>query len=141
MASAVRDHLEIRNPSLNHVYRLDPARFQPVINVLVQRVSGADGATRFQIESQGQVAAMSGTNWRSPSFAEVFVYVNPAGRGQGWGKSVVSSCTQSLLEERLRPLYLVEEANEASIRIATDLGFVDTGACEFMGEGMLMRKS
>jgi ribosomal protein S18 acetylase RimI-like enzyme len=141
MASAVRDHLEIRNPALNHVYRLDPAHFQPVVNVLVQRVSSADGVPRFQIESQGQVAAMSGTNWRSPSFAEVFVYVSPAGRGRGWGKSVVSACTQALLEERLRPLYLVEETNEASIRIAEDLGYVDTGAREFMGEGLLKTRS
>jgi len=121
MASAVRDHLEIRYPALNGIYRLDAARFQPVINVLVQRVGGADGVPRFQIESQGQVAAISGTNWRSPSFAEVFVYVHPTGRGRGWGKSVVSACTAALLEERLRPLYLVEEGNEASIRIAEDL--------------------
>jgi GNAT superfamily N-acetyltransferase len=137
LASAVREYMEILSSTLNRIYLLDPARFQPVINVLVQRVAGAEGSPRFQIESQGQVVAMSGTNWRSPTFAEVFVYVHPRGRGRGWGKSVVSACTNALLEERVRPLYLVEERNEASISIAEGLGYVDTGFRQFVGEGRL----
>ena len=142
LAPSVRAHLEMSRATLTHVYRLEPSRFQPVINVLVQRVSGPAGsesasAPRFQIESQGQVMAMSGTNWRSPSFAEVFVYVHPHGRGRGWGRSVVSACTVALLEEHLRPLYMVEEGNEASIRIADTLGYVDTGLREFVAEGRL----
>jgi RimJ/RimL family protein N-acetyltransferase len=134
-ASAVREHLDVSKASLSCIYRLDPSRFQPVVNVLVQRVSSADGAPRFQIESQGQLVAMSGANWRSPAFAEVFVYVHPRGRGRGWGKSVVSACTSALLEERLRPLYMVEEDNRASIRIAEGLGYVDTGHREVTAEG------
>jgi len=138
LASAMREYLEISRPTLNRIYRLEPSRFQPIVNVLVQRVTAADGgAPRFQIESQGQLAAMSGTNWRSPTFAEVFVYVHPRGRGRGWGKSVVSACTAALLEEHLRPLYMVEEGNEASIRIAEGLGYNDTGLREFAGEGQL----
>ena len=139
LASAVRASVKVARSSLLHVYRLQPARFQPLINVLVQRVTSADGTPRFQIESQGQVVAMSGTNWRSPTFAEVFVYVHPKGRGRGWGKSVVSACTAALLEERIRPLYMVEEANEASIRIAEGMGYVDTGRRQFAGEGQLNR--
>ena len=137
LASAVRAHLEFSRSALVHVYRLDPSRFQPVVNVLVQQVTAADAPPRFQIESQGQVMAMSGTNWRSPTFAEVFVYVHPRGRGRGWGRSVVSACTAALLEERLRPLYTVEEGNEASAHIAQGLGYVDSGRREFVGEGRL----
>jgi hypothetical protein len=137
LASVVREHLEITKASLSCIYRLVPSRFQPIVNVLVQHVTSADGSPRFQIESQGQLVAMSGTNWRSPSFAEVFVYVHPKGRGRGWGKSVVSACTSVLLEERLRPLYMVEEDNRASIRIAEALGYVDTEHREFNGEGQL----
>jgi GNAT superfamily N-acetyltransferase len=137
LASAVRGHLELSRSTLVHIYRLDPSRFQPVVNVLVQQVTAADGPPRFQIESQGQVMAMSGTNWRSPTFAEVFVYVHPRGRGRGWGRSVVSACTAALLEERLRPLYMVEESNQASAHIAQGLGYVDTGLREFVGEGRL----
>ncbi len=135
LAPAVREAMEVTRSSLMHVYRLDPTRFEPVINVLVQRVDRPEGTLRFQIESQGQVMAMAGTNWRSPAFAEIFVYVHPRGRGRGWGKSVVSACTAALLEERVRPLYAVEEDNEASVRIAESLGYVDTGLRQFVGEG------
>jgi RimJ/RimL family protein N-acetyltransferase len=137
LASAVREHLDFQQSRLLSIYRLDPARFQPIINILVQQVTGADGTPRFQIESQGQVVAISGTNWRSPTFAEVFVYVHPTGRRRGWGKSVVSACTASLLEARLTPLYLAEKENEISVRIAEGLGYVDTGRCEFIAEGRL----
>jgi RimJ/RimL family protein N-acetyltransferase len=137
MASALRTQLEVSGATWPHIYRLDPARFQPVINVLVQQVTGADGSPRFQIVSQDQIVAMSGTNWRSPDFAEVFIYVHPQGRGRGWGRSVVSACTALLLEERLRPLYMVDEGNESSIRIAEALGYIDTGLREFVGEGQL----
>jgi RimJ/RimL family protein N-acetyltransferase len=137
LAPVLREQMQFNRSSLNRIYILNPSRFQPIVNVLVQRVTGADEAPRFQIESQGQLVAMSGTNWRSPTFAEVFVYVQPTGRGRGWGKSVVAACTAALLEERLRPLYLVEEGNEASIRIAEGLGYVDTDARELSGEGQL----
>jgi RimJ/RimL family protein N-acetyltransferase len=137
LASAVRSRFQISRSAQLQIYRLDPTSFQPIINVLVQRMTSADGAPRFQIESQGQVVAMSGTNWRSPSFAEIFVYVHPKGRGRGWGKSVVSACTAALLEEGLRPLYMVEEGNEASIQIAEGLGYVDTGSRHFVAEGPL----
>ena len=137
LASAMRQRLDVERSTLNRVYRLDPGRFQPIMNVLVQRVSSADGTARFQIESQGQVVAISGTNWRSPTHAEVFVYVHPKGRGRGWGKSVASACTAALLEDRLRPLYMVEDSNEASAHIAEGLGYVDTGARELAGEGRL----
>jgi hypothetical protein len=137
LASAVREHLEVQRSRLLSLYRLDPTRFQPIINVLVRQVAGADGTPRFQIESQGQTAAISGTNWRSPTFAEVYVYVHPTGRRRGWGKSVVSACTASLLEARLSPLYLAERKNQISVRIAEDLGYVDTGHLEFIAEGHL----
>ena len=137
LAPAVREEVEVTRASLTHVYRLDPSRFERVINVLVQRVDAPEGAPRFQIESQGQVIAMAGVNWRSPTFAEIFVFVDPRGRRRGWGKSVVSACAAALLEDRVQPLYTVEEDNEASVRIAESLGFVDTGLRQFVGEGHL----
>ncbi|MGD8398063.1 MAG: GNAT family N-acetyltransferase [Anaerolineae bacterium] len=143
LAAAVRTAMSITRSRLTYVYRLDPAQFEPVINVLVRRIespedpSGTSGARRFEIESQGQVMAMSGTNWRSPNFAEVFVYVHPRARGRGWGKSVVSACTTALLEDGLRPLYMAEEGNPASQHIAEALGYVDTGLRDFVAEANL----
>jgi GNAT superfamily N-acetyltransferase len=137
LGSAVRQHMELSEAALHHIYQLDASCFQPVVNVLVQSITSADGNMRFEIESQGQVVALSGINWRSPTFAEVFVYVQPKGRGRGWGRSVVSACTNALLEEGLRPLYLAEEGNIGSIRIAETLGYEDTGLREVVGEGRL----
>ena len=136
-APLVRQALQVDRARLAHLYRLDPARFQPIVNVLVQRLDSPDGVPRFQIESRGQLMAMAGTNWRSPTFAEVYVYVHPGGRGRGWGKSVVSACTAALLKERLRPLYLTEEENEASLQIAQGLGYVDTGQRTFIAQAHL----
>jgi ribosomal protein S18 acetylase RimI-like enzyme len=137
LASAVRDHLHLEKSALTRLYVLEPSHFQPIINVLVQRVVGAEGAARCQIESQGQVMALAGINWRSPAFAEIFVYVHPSGRGRGWGRSVVSACTTALLEEHVRPLYTVDEDNEASQHIADALGYADTGLRDLIGEGQL----
>jgi predicted GNAT family acetyltransferase len=134
LAAAVRAHLEVTQASVNRIHRLEPSRFEPIVNVLVQHIKGADGSLRFQIESQGQVVAMSGTNWCSPSFAEVFVYVRLAARGRGFGRSVVSACSAALLAERVWPLYIVHQDNADSLRIAETLGYVDTGASEFSAE-------
>jgi hypothetical protein len=137
LASAVRECLEIQQSRMLRVCRLEPARFQRIVNVLVQQIQTADGNPRFQIESQGQVAAVSGTNWRSPTFAEILVHVHPGSQHRGWGKSVASACTSALLEDRLRPLYLVDDQNRHSIRIAEDLGYLDTGLREVVAEGQL----
>lgn len=137
LAPAVRETMGLTRVIQARLYCLDPSRFEPVINVLVQRVASAEGTLRFQIESQGQIMAMAGTNWHSPTFAELFVYVHPGARERGWGKSVVSACTAALLEEGLRPLYMAEEGNEASIRIAEGLGYTDAGWREFIAEGRL----
>jgi RimJ/RimL family protein N-acetyltransferase len=138
-AAFIREHMDVKRSTLNRIHLLDPAGFQPVLNVLVQPKTAADGTARFEIRSQAKVAAMAGTNWRSPTFAEVYVYVHPQGRGRGWGKSVVSACCAHLFEERLRPLYMVEEGNEASQRIAEALGFVDSERLEFSSDSALLR--
>ena len=141
LAAELGNVVEFTRAGVNRIYRLEPSRFQPVINVLVQPTSGADGSPRFKIESQGQLMALSGTNWRSPAFAEVFVYVHPAGRGRGWGRSVVSSCTRALMEAHVQPLYMVEAENAASVQIAEAVGYRDSGAREFAGECHLLVQS
>lgn len=137
LAPAVRECLDLQESTVLSIYRLEPARFHRIVNVLIQQVRGPDGTPRFQIESQGKVVAISGTNWRSPTFAEVFVVVDPGSRHRGWGKSVTSACTSALLEDRLQPLYFVAEGNRQSVRIAEELGYVDTGLREVTAEGRL----
>jgi GNAT superfamily N-acetyltransferase len=137
LAGAVRAVLDVEQPGIHRILVLDPSRFEPIINVLVTSVPDARGQLRFQIESQGQPMAVAGTNWRSPFFAEVYVYTEPAARGRGWAKSVVSACTQHLLERRVRPLYVVRDDDTASVHLAQSLGYVDTGAREFTCQATL----
>ena len=119
------------------VLMLDPGAFQPVINVLVTRAEGASGGLRFEIRSQGRVVAAAGTNWRSPHFAEIYVYAEPQGRGRGWGRSVAAACTEALLAQGVRPLYVVAEGDEVSMRLAAGLGYRDTGHREWIAVGAL----
>ncbi|MBN1563303.1 MAG: GNAT family N-acetyltransferase [Anaerolineae bacterium] len=110
-----------------HIYQLDRARFEPVINVLVKERTSPDGSPRCVIETEGR-RALAGVNWQSPRFAEIFVHTDAAARQRGWGISVTSALTQMLLASGRTPIYLVEPENEASRNLAEKLGYVDTGA-------------
>jgi GNAT superfamily N-acetyltransferase len=135
---ALRALLRLEQEQLNWVYRFDPRRHQPEINVLVQPARAADGSPRFVIRSQGQVAAEAGVNWRSPHFAEVYVHTQPQARGRGWGKAVVAACATTLIQSGVQPLYMASEGNTASFGLAQAVGFVDSGAREFAGAGMCL---
>jgi GNAT superfamily N-acetyltransferase len=132
---AVQAIMRLEQEEQNRVYRFDPSRYRPEINVLVQPLRTPDGSPKFVIRSQDQIAAEAGINWRSPNFAELFVHVQPHARGRGWGKAVLSALTITLIQSGVQPLYMVSEGNSASLRLAQSLGFLDTGAREFAAAG------
>ncbi len=119
--------LHIENRRILHIYYLESARFRPVINVMVVERTTEDGKPRCEIRSGG-LQAVAGVNWVSPGFAEVYVHTEPLARKRGWGRSVVSACTERILRSGRLPLYLVETDNEESIQLAQSLGYVDSGA-------------
>jgi len=135
LSSAVRAVFLLEREEYNRVYRFDPRRYRPEINVLVQPARAPDGLPKYVIRSRGQIASEAGVNWRSPRFAELFVQTQPWARGRGWGKAVVAACASTLVQAGVQPLYMVPEGNEASIRLAESVGFVDTSAHEFAGSG------
>ncbi|MBI3244111.1 MAG: GNAT family N-acetyltransferase [Chloroflexi bacterium] len=137
LANAVNQHLIITDPELLLIYRLDPAKFEPQINVMVVSNPTPDGWPRFEINANGVAVASAGVNWRSPRFAEVYVYTETAARSRGWGKAVLSALTAALIKDGRLPLYFVNEQNTASIRLAESVGFVDTGAREYTGQASL----
>ena len=128
--------LDIEQPEVNHIYRLDLIRFQPLVNVLVVAEQGLGDRPRFVIRSQGEIASEAGVNWHSPHFAEVFVRTIPAAQGRGWGRAVLSACTRWVIRSARQPLYIVSERNDPSIALAEGVGYVDTGAREFASEGV-----
>lgn len=117
------------------IYRLDPAKLEPVINIFVVSAASPDGVPRCEIRAGDRLLASAGVNWQSPDWAEIFVQADPAAGGRGYGKSVCAALCRRLLEEGKRVLYLVEEKNAASARMARGLGFEDTGERELLCAG------
>jgi len=120
--------LYIENQRILRIYTLNPARFSPQINVLVEQKTGADGLPRCEVNMNEQKMAVAGVNWRSPAFAEIYVHTEPEARQRGWGRSVVSCVVERLLKEGILPVYLVENNNEASKLLIESLGFADSGS-------------
>lgn len=125
--------VQVESERVLRIYRLDRARFKPVINVMVMQRTGQDGAPRYEVRSGG-VQAVAGVNWQSPGFAEIYVHTEPGARQRGWGQSVVAACTERVLRDGRTPLYLVDEDNEASRALAENVGYVDTGARQVYAE-------
>ena len=136
LREAVAEVVEVERAETDRVYRLDLFRFQSSINVLVVTEQGLGGRPRFVIRSQGEVVSEAGINWDSPHFAEVFVYTAPAAQGRGWGRAVLAACTTWVIRSARQPLYVAGEENAPSLRLAEAVGYVDTGAREFVCEGV-----
>ena len=120
--------MQIENQRILRIFTVDPSRFKPVINIMVERYSGPDGLPRCLVKSEDKTLAAAGTNWKSPGFAEIYVQTEPQARQRGWGRSVVSSLTAWLLQDGIRPIYLVENDNTASRDLIESLGYFDTGS-------------
>ncbi len=122
--------LDIDTMEEHRLLVLDQSRFEPVINVLVTQATAPDGLPRFVIRSQkdpGQVAAAAGLNWQTRYFAEISVHTVPGERRQGWGRSVVAAMIHQILQTGRTPLYISGERNKASLQLAQNLGFRDSG--------------
>lgn len=127
------------------ILKLERENFQPVINVLVTKAPTPGGDPRFVVREQsfdrgaqpvGPAIATAGINWRSPQFADIYVHTDYRVRGRGLGKSVVSSLSNWLLEQKITPLYSADEENQQSLALARSLGFGSTGVRNFIGDGI-----
>jgi RimJ/RimL family protein N-acetyltransferase len=136
LMDALKEVVDIKQPEINHLYALELIRSRPAINVLIVTEEGIGGLPRFVIRSRGEVAAEAGLNWASPHFAEIFVHTEPYAQGRGWGQSVLEACTTWAVRSARQPLYVANEANVPSIALAKTVGYADTGAREFAGEGV-----
>jgi len=145
---AVEAFFSISGETKASIYQLRRPDFRPVINVLVTRAPTPGGDPRFVIRGQsfdrgarpvGPALATAGVNWRSPHFADIYVNTSPQARGRGLGKSVVSALSNWLLEQNVTPLYTVADENGTSGRLASGLGYRDTGARALLCDGLRRR--
>ena len=136
LRDAIIEVMDIERPEINRIYMLDLSCFQPIINVLVVVEQGLGGRPRFVVRSQGEIVAEAGVNWHSPHFAGVFVHVTPDAQKRGWDRAVLAACTTWVVRSARQPLYIVNEGDEPNIALAEAVGYVDTSAREFTGEGV-----
>jgi RimJ/RimL family protein N-acetyltransferase len=134
-ASVLKQGLITWDEHYDLIYTVDQASFRPDFRCPVEKVVKKDRSSRFEIREGENAIAAAGTNWRSPYFAEVGVWTQEGFRGRGLAKAVVSACTSQLLEERIKPLYIVAEGNTASIRVCEALGYRFSGYREFSCQG------
>jgi RimJ/RimL family protein N-acetyltransferase len=120
------------------LYRLNPNRLEPVINILVRRTDSPAGLPRYEIRNDERLLAAAGVNWQSSEWAEIFVQTDPGVRERGYGKSVCAALCRQLVEEKKDVLYALEEENLPSLRLAQGLGFEDTGEREIICNGSVL---
>ena len=123
------------------VLRLNPARLEPLINILVRQTVSPGGFPRYEIRNENRLLAAAGVNWQSADWAEIFVQTDPDVRERGYGRSVCAALCRHLLEEKRGVLYAVEERNSASLRLASGIGFEDTGEREILCAGSVQPAS
>ena len=131
---------EIHSEEHLDVLILDRARFEPIINVLVNSTTGPNGLPRFVIRNSSreqEVVAAAGINWQTPQFAEISVNTMAGHQRQGWGKSVVAAMVHYLLENGRTPLYAVAPQNLASQQLARSIGFTSSSVSKVMLQGIL----
>jgi RimJ/RimL family protein N-acetyltransferase len=133
---------DIQQEQILRLFVLDRGRFEPIINVLVTRSESYDGSPKFVIRqsrsnkgaAQGEIVASAGLNWQSTYFAEIYVHTKSSFRRLGYGRSVVASLIQHVLESGRTPLYVANSENDPSIQLAESVGFIDSGVREILIE-------
>jgi RimJ/RimL family protein N-acetyltransferase len=122
------------------IFRLNPARFEPVLNVFVRLSKSPSGMPLYEIHGGDKLLASAGVNWSFPPWAEIFVQTDPSVRERKFGTSVCAALCRHLLNERFTILFAVSEGNLASIGLAQNLGFEDTGDRELFLTGSIPSK-
>jgi len=79
------------------------------------------------IFADGRLVALAGYEIWGRSIAHIAVITNPAFRGHGFGRRVVSTIAQHALTEGLIPQYRTLLSNLPSMRVANSLGFACFG--------------
>ncbi len=119
--------VDLSDVQVAEVLRLDLREFEPIINVLVVETRSPGGWPRYEIRSGDTVYVAAGLNWKGPTFAEVYLDVDPSVRGRGFGKSVLAAIAGRLLGESLIALYRVVDEDPVARAEAESLGFRPTG--------------
>lgn len=121
------DFIHLPN-SVTEIYRLDPAHYQPVLNVLVTEHTSPDGWPRYEIRSQeGQVVASAGFNWIGEQFGEIYLEAQPQVRKQRFTRSLLAAICGRLMVDKKIALYRIASEEKELREEAIQVGFRPTG--------------
>jgi hypothetical protein len=118
--------LVLQNIHVTELLRLEPAAFEPILNVLVVESKTPESLPRFEIRSKSGARAIAGVNWKGNRFAEVYVDADQEGVERNFALSVLASVCSNLVDQNLTPLF----QNEKSVldhEQLDKLGFRSTG--------------
>lgn len=114
--------------SVTEIYRLDPASFHPVLNVLVSEHTSPDGWPRYEIRSQDdQVVASAGFNWIGDHFGEIYLEAQALVRKQRFTRSLLAAICGRLMVDKKIALYRIASEETALREEAIQVGFRPTG--------------
>lgn len=97
----------------------------------VVRFPGRNGCCGYRVPIGGLIASEARINWQTDRFAEVGVYTKRDFRGRGFAKAALHHLTREILALGLRPLYVVNRSNLASIAVCAAVGYRLSDALEY----------
>ncbi len=129
--------VDLSEPRVVELHRLDTKAFRPEINVLVVPCQSPSGLPRFEVRSGDVVRAGAGVNWKGDMFAEVYVESQPEAASQGHRRSALAAIAGQLLSEGRLPVYQVSEGDVAAQAEAHWVGFRRTGERSLLAQALL----
>jgi GNAT superfamily N-acetyltransferase len=129
--------VDLSDVRVSELLRLDLRQFEPIVNVLVVESRTPVGWPRYEIRSGKVLRVAAGLNWKGSAFAEVYLEVEPAMRGQGYAESVLAAIAGRLLAESVVALYRVEDEDPFARMEAEQLGFRSTGIRTLTAQAVL----
>lgn len=134
LQEAAAEVVEISEPEIHWIYKIDLSRFEYQVNVLVVAEEGLEDRPRFLIRAQEEIVAEAGVAWLSPHFAGVYVQATPPASERGFGRSVLGVCTRWVVRSGRHPLAMIDVQNHSITDMVEAVGYVDTGARELAGD-------
>ncbi len=139
--SWAQEVVQLTGVRVYELLRLDLEEYRPIVNVLVMETASPGGPPRYEIHSGELLRAACGVNWKGPTFAELYLEVEPSSRGQGYGKSVLAANAGRLLSGGVVALFRVAKDDLIGRREAAEVGFRPTGVRTLIGQAVLRQEA
>ena len=119
--------VDVTEPRVNEIHRLDLAFYDRVMNILAVRNENSSGWPRYEITSRKGGFAAAGVNWLSSHAAEIYTDADEEGRNRGFVTSVLSHIIEELMSEDRMILHRLDVEDARGYMDAFSVGFRPTG--------------